>query len=278
MSHIKKVSKNNNTEIHAKRFYKAKKNVMETQGNHSYPDDVICNDLLANVHDNPETKTSFETCQGVSCTVTLKEDTFRPHFEKYVEFIACKNIGDSGMYLKHIQKEKKNNNASAAAQIDAINYFECLANTLLSFEQKFEMMANHRIMSMISHLRQTSTPPVKLQNYWNVCSLTAMPSNELIEISTNFKIDARFGSLVMALWLCIHLENIEQTRVENFTADFTKQAFISEMITVYLKSDTAMSMCDVYRWAYQKIFNTFDKTLQTLPAVIERAKNIPMID
>jgi hypothetical protein len=71
-----------------------------------------------------------------------------------------------------------------------------------------------------------------------------MPSNELIEISTNFKIDARFGPLVMALWLCIHLESIEQTRIENFAADYNKQAFISEMITVYLKSDTAMSMCD----------------------------------
>ena len=275
---IKKVPKTNHSKSSANKYVKQKNVVIETTSNPSYLDEQINDEVQSKTKSTPETEFPSETHREVTCMLKLEHDTFRMHFHKYIEFIACKTIGDHGIYLKHIQKEKKNHNASATAQIEAINYFECLTNALLSIEQKFEMMANHRILCMISSLRQSPSPPTKLKNYWCVCSLTGMPSNELIEVSTNFKIDAQFGPLTMALWLCIHLEAIEQARVESFTTDHTKQSFISEIIAVYLKSDTAMSMCDVYRWAFQKIFSTFDKTLQTLPEVIKRAKNIPSIE
>lgn len=278
---IKKKSKPNHSKAHTKKSTEQKSAsasvCIEPTPDPDCLDEQMCDEFGSSAQPNTEDQLQSEKDKGGARVVELEIDTFRAHFHKYIEFIACKTIGDHGTYLKHLQKEKKNNNTAAAAQIEAISYFECLANTLRSIEEKLEMIANNQIVYMITALRNSPTPPITLKNYWCVCRLTGMPSNELTEVSANFKVDAKFGPLTMALWLCLHLEVMEQNRVETFTANHTKQSFISEIIESYLKSDTAMSMCDVYHWAFEKTFGSFDKTLQTLTEVIKRAKDIQSI-
>ena len=166
---IKKKSKSNHSEAHTKRCAEQKSVSVSvcTQRTPEFDclDEQMCEEFQSSTQSNAEDQLQSEKHKKDGSIMDLEIDIFRAHFRKCVEFIACKTIGDHGIYLKHIQKEKKNNNAAATAQIEAINYFECLSNTLRSIEEKLEMIANNRIVCMITSLRNSPTPPIKLKTY-----------------------------------------------------------------------------------------------------------------
>ena len=235
------------------------------------------NDVHSTEAEVTEANANLQQEQDVAPAVPLQHDAFCLHFPKFIEYMLCKTIGDPGAYLKHLQKEKKNNNQAASAQIEAMLYFETLQNAFGTIEQKCAMIENDRFLTLFSSLRQQSSMPMKRQNYWSVCALTGIASNELIEIAPDFQIDAQFEALSIAVWLCVHLEAIEKSRMESFAMKQMDKLFISEIINVYLNSETAMCMCDIYCWAFEKIFKTFDKTLEVFSDIVRQAKTMPAI-
>ena len=234
-------------------------------------------EVTENDASSKQSQHSLKQRQDSVAVIPLQYDDFRLHFPKFIEYMLCKTIGDPTAYLKHLHKEKKNNNEAATAQIEAMLYFEALQNALDTIEQQCAMIENNRFLTLFSSLRQQSSMPMKLQNYWSVCALTGIASNELLEIAPDFQIDKQFEALSIAVWLCIHLEAIEKSRMESFASKQTDKLFISEIINVYLNSEAAMCMCGIYCWAFDKIFKTFDKTLEVFPDIVRQAKTMPAI-
>lgn len=224
-----------------------------------------------------DSKRSRETATLSNKPVTTSDiditpNTFINNFKYYMEYLACSTIGDSNTYYKHLQKEQSNKNPEATSQLQAVQYFEILENEIISIEHKIGLIGNERLMTLLKSLRDALRPPETIQNYWCICALTGMPSNQLIALTPNFKIDAQYQASVTALWLCLHLPKIEQTRIDNFISSYTDSIFVSKIINAYLQSEKSTSMCQVYFWAFKKCFDTFEHTFKALPAIINKAK------
>jgi len=204
--------------------------------------------------------------------IDITPNTFINNFKHYVEYLACSTIGDSNTYYKHLQKEQSNKNPEATSQLQAVQYFEILENEITSIEHKIGLIGNERLVTLLKSLRDALRPPETIQNYWCICALTGMPSNQLIALTPNFKIDAQYQASVTALWLCLHLPKIEQTRIDNFISSYTDSVFVSKIINAYLQSEESTSMCQVYFWAFKKCFDTFEHTFKALSAIIDKAK------
>jgi hypothetical protein len=202
----------------------------------------------------------------------ITRDMFKKNFKHYIEYLACSTIGDSNSYLKHLQKEQINNNLEANAQLEAIHYFETFQNKLSTIEHKIQLIGNERLLTLFKSVKDLLVPPDKIQNYWSVCAMTGMPSNQLLSLTPNFKIDSKYHASVTALWLCLHLQKVEQTRINTFAGKYTDSSFMSKIIHAYLEKEEAMSMCHVYLWAFKKCFDTFEYTFEALPEIIHASR------
>lgn len=207
-------------------------------------------------------------------TRLLQNEQFPALFRNYVESLVCKTVGDAHAYMKHLMHEKNASNTSALAQLQAIQYFDRLRDALREIYEKFEMLGYERIVTMCTSLQQSTSLPRTSDNFWSICTFTGMPCNKLLHIANSVKIHVKFHAFVTALWLCQHMQSLEQHRIERFLAQQQDTTFMSETITAYLRSDDAFCMQEVYQWAFLKCFATFDATLATFTEVVRRVKNI----
>ena len=59
-------------------------------------------------------------------TLAFDEGAFKTHLLHYMEVVACKTIGDSTQYSKHLQRRMTEGDAVAAAQTTAVQFFATL--------------------------------------------------------------------------------------------------------------------------------------------------------
>ena len=197
----------------------------------------------------------------------LDAAAFATHFENYVQVIACKTIGDSTQYTKHLQRRAAEGDASALAQTAALNFFAGLETQGQQILGELEALGQDRILRVCEAIGQEPSLPLLRVHRWGLCALSGMPSNNVLQIGngeTALLLALEFEAFATAFWVMQHISILEKSRAAAFANSSADNATIAGIVTAYCEQQQDKVFCNLYLWAFQVVHGTLRATKERL--------------
>ena len=194
------------------------------------------------------------------------EAEFQRHFELFLKTTACKHIGDSATYMKHLNLERQNGNAGTCSTLEALAFFEALQDQVSRYLKQLSVAGQMRIVRVFDAVAKTSTLPFSFLQQWHLCVVTGMPSTRLILLNNEIVADASYEPVFVAYWLVLHMHEIEHLRILEFLQQQDEEACIKLLLQTYIKelSTQTGQICKLYYWAFDLISRVLQNTIQHL--------------
>ena len=194
------------------------------------------------------------------------EAAFQRHFERFLKATACKHIGDSATYMKHLNRERQNGNAGACNTLEALAYFEVLQDQVSRYLKQLSVAGQMRIVRVFDAVAKTSTLPFNFLQQWHLCVVTGMPSTKLIMLENDIHADASFEPVFVAYWVMLHMHEIEHLRILDFLQQQDEEICIKMLLHAYMNELTTKTeqIGKMYYWAFSLMFEVMENTIQHL--------------
>ena len=194
------------------------------------------------------------------------EAEFQRHFELFLKTTACKHIGDSATYMKHLNRERQNGNVGACSTLEALAFFEVLQDQVSRYLKQLSVAGQMRIVRVFDAVAKTSTLPFSFLQQWHLCVVTGMPSTKLIMLENDIFADASFEPVFVAYWVILHMHEIEHLRILEFLQQQDEETCIKMLLHAYMKelATETEQIGKLYFWAFDLILRVLHNTIQHL--------------
>jgi hypothetical protein len=197
----------------------------------------------------------------------LDAAAFSTHFANYVQVMACKTIGDSTQYTKHLQRRGAEGDASALAQTAALSFFADIETQVQQVLAELETLGQDRIIRVCAAICQEPALPLMRVHAWGLCALSGIPSNNMLQIGSGegaLLLALEFEAFATAFWVVQHISILEKSRAAAFANSSAENATIADIVTAYCEQAQDQDMCDLYRWAFGMVLGTLAATKERL--------------
>lgn len=197
----------------------------------------------------------------------LDAAVFATHFANYVQVIACKTIGDSTQYTKHLQRRGAEGDASALAQTAALSFFTDIETEVQQVLAELQALGQDRIIRVCATIGQEPSLPLMRVHAWGLCALSGMPSNTMLQIGSgegSLLLALEFEPFATAFWVMQHISMLEKSRAAAFANSSAENATIAGIVTAYCEQAQDQDVCDLYRWAFAMVLGTLAATKERL--------------
>ena len=194
------------------------------------------------------------------------EAEFQRHFELFLKTTACKHIGDSATYMKHLNRERQNGNVGACSTLEALAFFEVLQDQVSRYLKQLSVAGQMRIVRVFDAVAKTSTLPFSFLQQWHLCVVTGMPSTKMIMLENDIFADASFEPVFVAYWVILHMHEIEHLRILEFLQQQDEETCIKMLLHAYMKelATETEQIGKLYFWAFDLILQVLHNTIQHL--------------
>ena len=194
------------------------------------------------------------------------EAEFQLHFERFLKATACKNIGDSATYMKHLNRERQNGNVGACTTLEALAFFQAWQDQVSMYLKQLTVAGQMRIVGIFDAVAKTSSLPFSFLQKWHLCGVTGMPSTRLIWLDNEIVADASFEPVFVAYWLVLHIHEIEHLRILEFLQQQDEETCIKMLLHAYMKelATETEQIGKLYFWAFDLILRVLHNTIQHL--------------
>lgn len=201
----------------------------------------------------------------------LDASAFNAHFAQYTQSVACKTIGDSGQYTKHVLRRCAEGDAAALAQTAATEFFAGLDAGVFGFLEEMRALGQDRIVRLCDAVCQYSMLPFPRVRRWGLCALTGMPTESVLGVKVGegeLAVAPEFEAFITALWLVKHMWTLEKNRAAAFANKAEESATIASIVTAYCAQEAHAAAAATYLWAFGVVFETLRATRARLDAYV----------
>ena len=194
------------------------------------------------------------------------EAEFQLYFEQFFKASACKHIGDSATYMKHLNRERQNGNIEACSVLKALAFFQSLQDEVSMYLKQLTVAGQMRIVRVFDAVAKVSSLPFSYLNQWQLCVVTGMPSTRLILLNNELVADASYEPVFVAYWLVLHMHEIEHLRILEFLQQQDEEACIKMLLQSYIEelSTQTGQLGTLYYWAFDLILRVLQNTIHNL--------------
>jgi len=187
----------------------------------------------------------------------------------YLYVLVCRTAGEAVEYDEFLSTQVEAGcDAARKLQSDCSAVEEAqqhVENLLLQLQRARQT----RIVGLCDALRDMSTLPDRRVQFWNICSLSGVPTHDCMRIETPVAVmfvDYRYAAFMQCFWLNKHMSQIEAVRMQNFLAHQSVESSLATQIQQYTSSTHAASEsdCQVYTRALQMVLDTLQATVDGL--------------
>lgn len=194
-----------------------------------------------------------------------------PEVRGYIYVLVCRAAGEAAEYDDFLRAQvaagceaARKLQRDCGAVEDALRHVDALLARLQQARQS-------RITGLCDALRSMPAVPDSRVMFWNICSLSGVPTGDSVRIETPLAamfVDRQYAAFMQCFWLVQHMSQIEATRMQNYLAQHSAESTLAAQIQQYTSSAHAASEsdCQVYTRALQLVLDTLQATLAGLPA------------
>lgn len=150
-------------------------------------------------------------------------DEMFPKMQRYIDVLACRAFGDSAEYEAFLRANAQAECEESRLMLEAIDFFAGINASVTDLLRRLEQANCKRILAMCEAVRRTPTMPQRETMFWNICSVTGVPSRHCLEIPLGnvsetarvIFIDISFAAFVRSFWVLTHIPALEQNRVNH---------------------------------------------------------------
>jgi hypothetical protein len=205
---------------------------------------------------------------------------FETHFKHYVQVMACKTIGDSTQYTKHLQRRAAEGDAAAAAQTAALDFFAGLEAQAQHVLEELHALGQDRIARVCDAICRESTLPLARVQHWGLCALSGMPSNSMLQIGVEeggVLVAPEFEAFATAFWVARNIAMLEKSRAAAFANSSAENATISGIVTAYCEQQHVGEVGEVYAWAFAVVHATLAATKDRLDEYLREVARVQAV-
>ena len=197
----------------------------------------------------------------INSTLDLKD--FEKNFKWFSELTACQVVMDKDTYMKHLKHESAHGVAEASAQLDSLQYFSTLLHKQNRVISELNLLGHNRITNICEAIINLKTLPIPRIYKWQICALSCVPSNCLLDLSVEYAIDESFEPFATALWTADHMQRIEKNRMYELALSMSALSK-PEIVQSLISEEEIKSNAQVYIWAYKTSNQVLTHTLERL--------------
>lgn len=215
--------------------------------------------------------TAVTAVTAMTAMAAIDEAAFEAHFAQYTQSVACKAIGDSGQYTKHVQRRCAEGDAAALAQTAATEFFAGLDAEVFGFLEEMRGLGQDRIARVCDAVCQYSMLPFPRVHRWGLCALTGMPTESVLDVKGGegeLAVAPDFEAFATALWLVKHMWVLEKNRAAAFANKAEESATIASIVTAYCAHEAHAAAAATYLWAFRVALGTLRATRARLDAYV----------
>jgi uncharacterized membrane protein len=214
----------------------------------------------------------------------LDAAAFEAHFLHYVQAVACKAIGDSAQYTKHLQRRSAEGDAAALAQTAALEFFAGLEARVYAAVEEMRTLGQDRVARVCDAVGQAGhTGQMRMDGWalpfapvqrWALCELTGMSSGRVLDVG-GLSLALEFEAFTTALWLVRSMATLERARASEFANKAGENAAIAAIVTEYCERQAEHAAAGrTYEWAFDVTFKTLRVTQECLNVYMQEVERV----
>lgn len=181
-----------------------------------------------------------------------------PKMQRYIDVLACRAFGDSVEYDAFLRAKAHAGCAESRLVLEAVDFVAGINALVGQLLQRLEQAKCTRVVAMCEAVRRTPTMPQREVLFWNLCSVSGVPSRHGLEIPSEtaraLVVDISFAAFVRTFWVLMHLPAIEQNRVSLHTRAGVESKNIATDIKQFQAGKHFASHRDIWLYCQACVF------------------------
>jgi len=191
----------------------------------------------------------------------------RGYLKDYMQFLACRYIGDESSYNNFIAIQASVCNDDATKKQMSVAYMQSLKDRIANCIEYISNSGHLRIADLCLSVMSLEQPFFPKIERWSICSLAGVNSNESLQLGAAGHlgyVDIRHELFVRRMWMCLHVQEIEHMRISNFLCTQDSLKSITVNVSEYIDSSHFPSDAhmQIYFEAFSMVLGVLEGTQQ----------------